>query len=165
MGLSAFRVQDTLLSLCLKSPRPQTSCFTLLREYPSMVASHPVIWSGQPSRICRLLKQISPIPSCLPCLTDTCSTVLSLWRFYFSAFPMVGLGLTSARPSTLVCLPSCCPHFVGGFLFSVLQLIGVYIFKKISSGSFSGVFRGSKISYVCSVVILGPEINRLLFLS
>lgn len=51
----------------------------------------------------RLFKQIITTPSCLFFFflpTVTCPMALSLWRFCFLALPMMGSGLSSARPST-----------------------------------------------------------------
>lgn len=90
---------------------------------------------------------------------------LSLWRFCFLALPMMGLGLSSARPSTscpfVFLLPTFCWWL--SFLCSPAPWGGFHL-QEISFGSF-GVFRESKISYVCSVVILDSELNLLLHLS
>ena len=82
----------------------------------------------------RLFKQIITAPSCLFFFfwpTVTCPMALSLWRFWFLALPMMGLGLSSARPSNscpfVFLLPTFCWWL--SFLCSPAPW-GVFIFRK-----------------------------------
>lgn len=109
-------------------------CFTLLRGIPfhGDQPSSDLEWAT--IQDLRLFKQIITTPLAAFCFviffffflpTVTCPMSLSLWRFYFLALPMMGSGLSSARPSTLlsICLPA--SHILLVVVFSLFsQLLG-----------------------------------------
>ena len=86
----------------------------------------------------RLFKQIITTPSCLLFCdfffflpTVTCPMSLSLWRFYFLALPMMGSGLSSARPSTSCPFAFLHPTFCWSLSFLCSPAPwGVFIFRK-----------------------------------
>lgn len=122
----------------------------------------------------RLFKQIITTPSCL--------LFCDFFFFFFAhsylphvSKPLEVLFLSSphdgvrtqlckAKHLLSICLPA--SHILLVVVFSLFSSsLGGFHLQEISFGSFSGVFRESKISYVCSVVILGSELNLLLLLS
>ena len=165
VGLSAFREKDTPLSLYMESPRPQSPCFTLLEEYPSMVTSHPVIWSGQPSRIWGSLNRSSLLLAAFFLAHSYLPHGSKPLEVLFLSSPHDGVRtqLCKAKHLLSICLPA--SHISLVVVFSLFSSsLGGFHLQEISFGSF-GVFRESKISYVCSVVILDSELNLLLHLS
>ena len=117
----------------------------------------------------RLFKQIITTPSCLFFFFFAHSYLShgsKPLEVLFLSPPHDGVRtqLCKAKHLLSICLPA--SHTLLVVVFSLFtSSLGGFHLQEISFGSFSGVFRESKISYVCSVVILGSELNLLLLLS